>query len=33
MALFSAAGSFDDGVIAARDAGRVLCFSADDLVR
>lgn len=32
-ALFSARGSFDDGVIAARDAGRVLCFSADDLVR
>jgi hypothetical protein len=31
VALFSAPGAFDDDVIAARDAGRVLCFTAADL--
>jgi hypothetical protein len=32
LALFSARGMFDDSVIAARDAGRVLCYSASDLI-
>jgi len=31
VALFSARGAFDDDVIAARDAGRVLCFTGADL--
>jgi hypothetical protein len=30
--LFSARGEFDAGVAAARDAGRVLCFTAADLL-
>jgi AAA+ ATPase superfamily predicted ATPase len=32
VALFSARGEFDDGVVAARAAERVLCFTAVDLV-
>ena len=31
VALFSARGAFDNDVIAARDAGRVLCFTSADL--
>jgi AAA+ ATPase superfamily predicted ATPase len=32
VALFSSRGVFDSGVMAAKDAGRVLCFSAADMV-
>jgi len=32
LALFSARGMFDDGIIVARDAGRVLCYTATDLM-
>ena len=31
VALISARGVFDDGVVAARDSGRVTCFTAADL--
>jgi len=32
VAVLSGRGSFDEGVVAARDAGRVLCFTGADLV-
>ena len=32
VALFSGKGMFDDGVVASRTAGRVLCYTAADLV-
>jgi hypothetical protein len=31
VALFSGRGAFDSEVLSARDAGRLLCFTADDV--